>query len=107
MSNTPNPRLGLEAIRCQSAEMARAWCIARVAIGTSEKGGWQRVAGIKRHLDYGSLRQTPICMFMIYVPPLLYTYISNVRRPKTRQIFYHQVLHNGRGEEPPDEQVRK
>jgi len=45
-------RLGLEAVRCQSAEMARAWCIARVAIGTSEKGGWQRVAGPKRSLSY-------------------------------------------------------
>jgi len=45
-------KLGLGAVRCQPAKMARAWCIARVVIGTSEKGGWQRVAGPKRLPGY-------------------------------------------------------
>jgi hypothetical protein len=36
-----NLRVGLGAVRCQPAKTARAWCIARVAIGTSEKRGWQ------------------------------------------------------------------
>ena len=44
--------LGLRAVRCQPAKTARAWCVAKVAIGTSEKGGWQRVAGPKRLLSY-------------------------------------------------------
>ena len=92
----------MEAVRCQSAEMARAWCIARVAIGTSEKGGWQRVAGPKRPLSYvgRSLSQSHRCISIIYIPPFLYTYISNSRQPKTRRI-HHQALHKGGGEEPP------
>ena len=32
----------LGAVRCQTTKTARAWCIVRLAIGTCERGGWQR-----------------------------------------------------------------
>ena len=39
--SVPKVKVGLGAVRCQPAKTARAWCIARVAIGTSENWDWQ------------------------------------------------------------------
>jgi len=46
-------RLVLLAARCQPAKMARAWCIAGLAIGKCGRGGRQKVAGrTKRPFGY-------------------------------------------------------
>jgi len=45
--------LVLLAANCQTAKLARAWCIAGLAIGTCENGGWQMVAAsVKRQSGY-------------------------------------------------------
>jgi len=46
----------LLAASCQPAKMARAWCIAGLAIGKCGRGGRQKVAGrIKRPFGYTGL----------------------------------------------------
>ena len=53
VSSTYVIALGTEAVRCQRAKTASAWCRARLAIGKCERGGWQRVARrIKRPFGY-------------------------------------------------------
>jgi len=102
-------RVVLGGVRCQSAKTARAWCIARLAIGECGLGGWQRVAARTKR-PFGYTGRNPgrdlFTKFVTRNSSFCFARYAYLRRQATEtQRARHSPLLENRGRETPDKWV--